>query len=134
MMDSPNLQIITPEEFSDQWESFSVVDTALSGHEWGECYEELVRRLSADFLYTGLESAPADFFVGHDWFQTRVQCVIFFSWHFLCRRMLESCREFVTAHAGWGVSIVCDGCEMDYEGPGIEMMLSRDHIKMSAEN
>lgn len=131
-MDGLRIQIVEPEEFSDQWESFSIKDLNLTGEEWNERYNELIKMLSSDFLYTGVESAPADFFVGQDWFHTRVQCVIFFSWHFLCRRMLKTCNEFVTRNAGWSVSIVSDSYEIDQEGSGIEKMVMPDHISMTA--
>lgn len=131
-MDGLRIQILDPEEFSDQWETFSIKDSNLTGEEWNARDNELIKILSSDFLYTGLESAPADFFVGQDWFQTRVQCVVFFSWHFLCRRMLQSCKEFVTRNIGWGVSIVSNAYEMDQKGPGIEMMLTSNYIKMAA--
>ena len=126
------IEIIEHAEFFEQWDNFSVKDSTLSGEEWNDRYHELVKLLSADFLYTGKESAPADFWVGDDWFQTRVQCVVFFSWHFLCRRMLETCKGFVNAHAGWGVSIVNDDSEIDHDGPETEILIAQDFIKMAA--
>ena len=129
---NPKIEFLAHDQFFREWEDFSVTDGHLSGEEWNNRREELIGMLSGDFLFTGRESGPADFFVGEDWFQTRVQCLIFFSWHFLCSRMLATCQRFVETNRSWGVSIVTDDLEMDFEGPEIEMMITRDYVKIAA--
>ena len=126
------IKIITHTEFFDQWDSFSVKDDQLSGVDWNDRRNELVTILSADFLFTGKSDPPADFYVYEDWFQTRVQAVGFYAWHFLCRRMIETCRDFVQRNTGWGISIVNDDFGMDYEGPATEMLITEDYIRMAA--
>src|SRR5436190_19061164 len=118
------IDILEHQQFFEQWDAFSLRDSNLSGEEWSARRTDLISVLANDFLFTNQEGSPADFFIGDDWFQTRVLCIVFFSWHFLCERMLKVCERFVGMHSEWGVSIANDGLDMDHPGPGIVMMIS----------